>query len=70
MKGMNALNWKIAGQSAMLKVKNWFKISAKDKKKTTKKILKNDCGFFDIIFSTLFDLLVVDIFTIHKKSNF
>ena len=27
MKGMNALNWKIAGQSAMLKVKK-FEISA------------------------------------------
>ena len=29
---MNALNWKIAGQSAMLKVKK-FEISAKDNNK-------------------------------------
>ena len=29
MKGMNALNWKIAGQSAMLKVKN-LKFQPKD----------------------------------------
>ena len=51
MKGMNALNWKIAGQSAMLKVKN-LKFQPKDLDNNNEKkiyILK-----MTLAFSTLY----------------